>query len=213
LGQVLSDPIRRSRVTRRITDDRREELLDGVAGIISDRGFADVPVSDLARDLGCSLTSLYKIARNKDSLMALAIARWGDITLEEAEARATEGTTASDRARAYYRTGVERVARLSHALRRDVERFESTRLAYRAISDRFVDRFTDLIDEAAQEGEIRSVNARFMAGLFRHVAAAVRDEDLLESAGLSAAEALLQIDGIIWEGLRTGTRKARSNRV
>jgi len=198
---------------KRMPGGRREQLLDGVIRIISTRGFGDLPVSDLARELRCSLSSLYKIAPNKDSLMAIAISRWGELALGHAEARAAEGATASDRAHAYYRAGVERVAELSHALRRDVERFESTRLAYRTISDRFVARFSELIDEAGQEGEIRPVNARFMAGLFRHIAAAVRDEDLLDSAGLSAAEALLEIDKIIWDGLRTEVRARGSNRA
>lgn len=190
-------------MAERAVEGRREQLLDGVMGIIATRGFADLPVADLARELRCSLSSLYKIAPNKDSLLALAIGRWGDLTLAYAEACAAEGATASDRAHAYYRAGVEKVAELSHAARRDVDRFESTRLAYRAISDRFVDRFSGLLDEAGQQGEMRPVNPRFLAGLFRHIAAAVRDEDLLDSAGLSAAEALQEVDKIVWDGLRT----------
>ena len=58
-----------------------------------------------------------------------------------------------------------------------------------------------MIDEAVLAGEIRHVNARFMAGLFRYIAAAIRDEDLLEAAGLTAGEALAEVDTVIWGGL------------
>ena len=45
-------------------------------------------MTDIASELHCSLASLYKIAPNKDSLVVLAIVRWGDRTLAEGEARA-----------------------------------------------------------------------------------------------------------------------------
>jgi AcrR family transcriptional regulator len=189
---------------RQTADARRGELLDGVMEIIAARGFAGVRVSDIARELHCSLASLYKIAPNKDSLVVLAISRWGDCTLAAAEESAARTATAADRAQRYYLEAAAGVAPLSHAFRRDVERFESTRLAYRLISDQFVNRFAQLIDEAAQAGEIRPVNARFMAGMFMHIAAAIRDEDLLHAAELTAAEALLEVDTVIWGGLLRG---------
>lgn len=181
---------------------RREELLDGVMAIIAARGFSDVRMTDIASELHCSLASLYRIAPNKDSLVVLAIGRWGDRTLATAEARAQTATTASHRAQRYYVAAAEAVAPFSHTFRRDVERFESTRLAYKSISDRFVDRFAELIEVAAQAGEIRPVNARFMAGMFRYIAMAIRDENLLEAAGLTAGEALLEVDTVIWGGLQ-----------
>ena len=189
-------------MARRIAESRREELLDGVMDIIAERGFADVRITDIASELRCSLASLYKIAPNKDSLVSLAISRWGKRTLAEAEASARGGKSAVDRAQRYYRSAVEHVSSMSHAFRRDMERFESTRLAYRAVSDAFNDRFAELLDEAARAGEIPRINVRFASGLFRHIAAAVRDEDLLESSGLTAAGALEEIDRIIWYGLR-----------
>jgi AcrR family transcriptional regulator len=194
-----------------MASSRREELLDGVMAIIAAHGFSDVRMTDIASELHCSLASLYKIAPNKDSLVVLAIVRWGDRTLAEGEARAQMATTASHRAQLYYQAAAEAVAPFSHAFRRDVERFESTRLAYRTISDGFVNRFAELIDEAAQADEIRPVNARFMAGMFRYIAAAIRDEDLLESAGLTAGEALVEVDTVIWGGLQLHPKTSRGS--
>jgi AcrR family transcriptional regulator len=190
------------RVRKRFDQARREELLDGVMQIFAERGFSKVRTAQIARELHCSEGTLYKIAPSKDSLVVLALSRWGELVLANCEAQALRGATASDRAQRYYRAGTEGIRPLSHAFRRDVEHFESTRRAYREISDRFVDRFTALLEEAAKAGEIRPVNARFMAGTLRYIAFAIRDEDLLEAAGLTAGEAHREIEAIIWDGLQ-----------
>jgi len=190
-------------VPTQLSEGRREELLDGVMEIIAAHGFSQVRVSDLARELRCSVASLYKIAPNKDSLVALAIARWGALTLEYAEDHSRQGTTASDRARLYFRAGAERLRPLSHAFREDMERFESSRLAYRIVSDGFIDRFDELLDEAVESGELRPVNTRFLTHVFRQMAVVIRDERALAESGLTATEALMEVDGFIWDGLRT----------
>jgi len=46
------------------------------------------------------------------------------------------------------------------------------------------------------------VNPTFLVGMLRYIAQAVRDEDLLARAGLTAREALLEVDTIIWDGVR-----------
>jgi AcrR family transcriptional regulator len=142
---------------KRFDDNRREELLDGVMGIISAHGFSKVTILELAKELHCSGSSLYKIAPNKDSLVMLAIYRWGELTLKEIDARALRGRTAADKARLYFRAGAEAVHPMSHEFRSDVNRFESTRLAYANVSDRFLERLIDLLDAAVKTGEIRPV--------------------------------------------------------
>ena len=115
---------------RRLDDGRREELLDGVMRIIAARGFSEVRTAEIARELRCSVATLYKLAPSKDSLVVLAIARWGELTFADLETRARQGQTASERARAYFRAGAESLRPLSLAFYADIERFESTRLAW-----------------------------------------------------------------------------------
>jgi AcrR family transcriptional regulator len=158
-------------------------LLDGLMHIAAAEGFADLKMADLARRLHCSVATLYKLAPAKVDLVSLALERWGKDTLSEAESRSLERSSASERARTYYRAGAERTGALSHEFRRDVERFSATRQTWRAISDGFIERFSQLLAEAAQAGEIRTVNATFLVGLFRYIAYAVRDEELLGRAG------------------------------
>jgi AcrR family transcriptional regulator len=188
---------------RRLDDDRREELLDGVMGIISTRGFSEITISEMAHELHCSGSSLYKIASSKDSLVVLAIARWAELTLEDMEVRALRGTTATDRARAYWLAAAEKIRALSHEFRSDVDRFESARLAYRtSISEPFIDRFVELLDDAGEAGEIEPTNTRFLAHVLRQIAFVIRDEQVLAECGLTAAQAMLEVDHFVWDGLR-----------
>jgi AcrR family transcriptional regulator len=190
-------------VPRRLDDARREELLDGVMRIIAARGFAAVQISEMARELHCSAATLYKIAPSKDSLVLLAIARWGELTLEALEVRAQRGTTSSERARAYFRAGAESIHPLSLAFYADVERFESTRLAWRTlVVDRYIDRFVDLVECAVEAGEIRPVNIRFLAETLRRIGLVTRDERVLSASGLTAEQAVLEVDSLLWDGLR-----------
>ena len=125
---------------RRLDDERRAELLDGVMRIIAARGFAEVQVSEMARELHCSVATLYRIAPSKDSLVLLAIARWGELALADLEVRAQKGTTASERARLYFRAGAEKTRSLSLTFYADVDRFESTRLAWWTVCRRTLSR-------------------------------------------------------------------------
>ncbi len=187
---------------RRLDNGRREELLDGVMEIISARGFSDVKTAEMARELHCSESSLYKIASSKDSLMVLAIGRWGEVTLEMLEERARGGKTPSERARQYFLGAAEALRPMSLAFRGDVDRFESTRVAYEAIADRFVKRFVELLDDAVAAGEIRPMNTRFLAEILRQIARLIRDERILRASGLTSEQAALEVDGLIWDGIR-----------
>ena len=188
----------------RLDDERRLELLDGVVDIIIKRGFSDVTVTDMANELHCSLSSLYKIASNKDGLIVLAIARWGDLALEKMDAQSLGGITAIDRARLYWHGAVESIRHLSHEFRNDVDRFESARLAYATISNRFIERFVELLDEAVESDEIEPINSCFVVHIFRQIAFVIRDERILEKCGLDASQALEQMDRIIWNGIKNG---------
>jgi AcrR family transcriptional regulator len=187
---------------KRLDDDRRDELLDGVMAIIAERGFSQVTVAELARELRCSAATLYKIAASKDSLVLLAIGRWGDVTLSGLERRALRARTATEQARQYFLGAAESLSPLSLTFRGDVERFESTRVGYQAISDRFVARFVELLDDAVEAGEMKPMNTRFLGHLLRQINRVVRDEHVLRDSELTSEEAGLQVDRLLWDGLR-----------
>jgi AcrR family transcriptional regulator len=190
-------------VPRRLDDGRRNELLDGVMRIIAARGFSEVQVSEIARELRCSAATLYKVAPSKDSLVLLAIARWGERTLKALVVRARQGATASERARAYFRAGAESTQPLSLAFYADVERYESTRLAWwTGVVERYLARFVELVQLAEEAGEIRPVNTRFLGEVLRQIGFVTRDERVLRASGLTSEQAVLAVDSLLWEGLR-----------
>ena len=187
---------------KRLADGRREELLDGVMRIIATRGFSDVRVIDLAAELHCSVASLYKIAPSKGSLVHLAIARWGDRTLNDIEEQSQRSTDPAERARAYFQAGARSLHPLSPKFREDVERFDSPRLAWRTIVDTWIDRFVELLDAAVAAGEVRPANTRFLAMVLRQIGLVTRDERVLGLAGLTAEQAVLEVDALVWQGIR-----------
>ena len=191
-------------MAKRLAGGRREELLDGVMQIIGMRGFSDVRMSEIARELHCSVSSLYKIAPSKDSLVLVALGRWGQLALQEAETSAGRCAAASDRARVYFRTGAASLQALSPAFREDVERFESTRMLWTTtIADPFIDRFVELLDVAVQAHEVRPLNTRFLGEVLRQVAWVLRNEQVLKTSGLTAELGMLEIDQLIWAGIRS----------
>ncbi len=191
-------------MAKRLAGGRREELLDGVMQIIAERGFATVQVSEIARELHCSVASLYKIAPSKDSLVLLAMARWGERTFEELEACAGKATGPSDRARTYFRAGAQSLHPLSLAFFADVMRFESTRLQWKTtVVDRYIMRFVELVQIAEEASEVRPVNTRFLAEMLNQIGFITRDERVLSECGLTSEQAVLAVDEMIWEGIGT----------
>ena len=188
---------------RRLDDARHAELLEGVMRIIAARGFSEVRIAEIARELRCSAATLYKIAPSKDSLVLLAIARWGELTLGELEVSARKGTTASDSARRYFRAGAASTRHLSLAFYADIERYESTRLAWwTGVVERYLNRFVELVQLAEDAGEIRPVNIRFFAEVLRGISFVTRSERVLSATGLTHEQAVLEVDSLLWDGLR-----------
>ena len=187
---------------KRLDENRRAELFDGVMRIISARGFSDVRISEIANELHCSVASLYKIAPSKDSLVLLAITRWGKCTLERLDGVARRERSAADQARAYFRAGATSIHPMSVEFFADVERFESTRVAWQAnVVGPYLSRFVELVQCAADAGETRPVNIRFLAEMLGQIALVTRDERVLRASEMTAEEAVMQVDDIIWQGI------------
>jgi AcrR family transcriptional regulator len=190
-------------LAKRLASGRREDLLDGVMHIIGARGFSDVRISEIAAELHCSVASLYKIAPSKDSLVLLAIGRWGEVTLANLEICSGQGKTLSEQARCYFIAGAESLRPLSLTFFADVDRFESTRIVWRTtIADRYIDRFVELVALAQEAGEVRPISSRFLGEMLRQIGFVTRNERVLRESGLTNEEAVLEVDRIVWDGIR-----------
>ena len=188
---------------RRLDDVRRAELLDGLMGLVSARGFSQVPTSEMASELGCSVATLYKLAPSKEALVLLAIARWREVVFADMEARAMRCDAPAEKARTYFRTGAEKLHPMSLAFYSDVQRFEWMREAWRVtVVDQYIDRFVEFVRLAQDAGEIRAVNVRFLGEMLRQIGLLTRNDRVLAASGLTSEQAVIEIDRIIWDGIR-----------
>jgi len=102
------------------------------------------------------------------------------------------------------RAGAEKLHPLSLVFFADAERFESARLAWRTrVVDRYIDRFVELVPCAEEAGEIRHVNTRFLGEVLREIGFVARDEPALSASGLTSEQAVLEVDALPWDGMRT----------
>lgn len=184
-----------------MTSERSELLLDQVFEIMAVEGFADLKIMDLARRLGCSPNTLYKLASTKESLFALVLKRWLDEVLNTARVHAEAIDSPAERARAYYKSATTATDRTSQQLRIDIAHFASTALVWVNATERFVSQFAQYLTEAAQEGEVRPINARFTTLLLQQIAAVARDEETVAECGLTKEEAHREVDLLIWHGI------------
>jgi len=185
----------------RITSERSEVLLDQVFEIIAAEGFASLKMADLTRRLVCSPNTLYKLAPTKESLLARVIKRWSDGLLDSAHESVASIDSPSERARLYYNLVTAEMYRVSSQFRTDVAHFDTTANVWVGASERFVGEFSRYLGEAARVGEVRQVNARFLALILQQVATVTRDEATIAECGLTKEEAHREIDLLIWQGI------------
>lgn len=188
---------------RPMTKEQSEALLDRMFAIMSVDGFASLKMAELARALGCSPNTLYKLAPTRESLFALLLRRWLDGVLDAALEKAEQVESPAARARTYYRAAMGDIASVSQQFRLDVAAFGSTRMVWADASAKFVGQFADFINMAIEAGEVRPINARFLALMFRQIALVARDEETVAECGLTNEEALHEVELLIWEGIAT----------
>jgi hypothetical protein len=126
---------------------------------------------------------------------------WGPVTTSPSRTtRCARGRVRPHRARrgSILRAGAERLRPLSLMFFADVERFESTRPAWRTtVVDRYIERFVELVKGAEEAGEIRPVNFRFLGEVLRQIGLVTRDERVLRASGLTSEEAVLEVGALI----------------
>ena len=148
------------------------------------------------------MASLYKIAPSKDSLVLLAIGRWGELTLANLEARADGADRLGEGTLLLHRRGREPPPPVPGVLRRRstaLSRRQSCGGQYR---DRYIDRFIELVTIAQEAGEVRPINSRFFGEMLRQIGFVTRDERVLRETGLTSEQAVLEVDRIVWDGIR-----------
>lgn len=156
---------------------RKEEILDGLESIVRAEGFRSLRLTDVAKRLGTSYTTLYQLAPTKDELVLLVIDRWYHRNGLATWARVEALTDPLERLLAWIdgaRSGIEGVA----------GRFWDDVAGHAAVAalvgnyNRFyISVLEMLIDEGIQAGAFRPVNAQMAAMVFEAAGARLYDPD------------------------------------
>lgn len=150
---------------------RQRELLDELTDLIAG-GFSRLTMAEIAAELGCSLRTLYGIAASRDELVLAACDRnlWATgrrarATVDEAEAT----PRAIDAVRRYLRAATRAVSSTTSAFAADLAAVPGGAELSRAHSEYLFAITKELLDIAAEQGEIAAVDtavtARAMAGI------------------------------------------------
>jgi hypothetical protein len=95
----------------------------------------------------------------------------------------------------------ERISAQSHAFCLDADRFDSTRLAYRSISDRFIGTLVGIFQEPSRRGRSNPLHTRLLAHAYRQWAVLIRDEEVLGRCGITAGQEMLELERVFCTGI------------
>lgn len=194
---------RRTARKRVVDTRRRDEPLRQAEAIILAEGFTTVTMDQLAQRLECSKATLYSLASTKEQLvLAVTRAFFRDATAQIEQAVQAEPDP-RQRIRVYLAGVGTAMRRHSNASYDDMVGYEPTAQIYRKNSAA-AHRVHQLIEEGVQAGVFRALNGHFAAQVVAVTIDAVQSGALLESTGLTAADAFSELGDLLLDGLSGG---------
>ncbi|MGV9947024.1 TetR/AcrR family transcriptional regulator [Rhodococcus aetherivorans] len=186
---------------RRVDTARRDELLSKIEEIFLAEGFTSVTVDDLTQRLHCSKATLYSVASTKEQLVVAATKHFFGSAAEEIEAAVAAETDPRNRITTYLGGVAGAMRRNSRAFYDDMVSYRPTAEIYARNTAQAAARVHELIDAGVESGAFRATDAAFAAHLVALAIDAVQSGVLLESTGLSAAEAFDELGDLLLHGL------------
>lgn len=174
---------------------RQRELLDQLGGLF-DGGFADLTMAAIARQLSCSLRTLYELAPSRDELLLMVIDRNLWRIGRTASGALTEEMAPLDALRSYLEAANVAVSGTTPAFAVDLATVPAAQRLNDSHSDYIVAVARCLLDVAVERGDIEPIDtaavARVVAGLGRDFS---RPEVLvtLRSRPKEAADAVVDV--------------------
>ena len=178
----------------------RDELLDELAAIFAEGGFADVSVGELARRLRCSRSTLYQMAPTHDDLVLAALGHvFCRIWRRANEAAAAEHGAAA-KLQTWALTVIEDAGVLTPRLRGDIVAWEPSRSALEASLREGLADFAILFEGAIEAGEVRPANTVFAFQWLQAACSLANDPVFLQASGLTHRAALEEIRQAFFSG-------------
>jgi AcrR family transcriptional regulator len=191
----------RARGPRRQWEDRERYLLDELEKLILAEGFSGLRLEDVAARLGVSRSTLYRLAPGKQELIEVVVDRMFRHMGKRAREAAEQASDPAGRIAAYLGAGTATVRTGSLAFSRDLEANAGTREIYNRHQAIGMEMLAGLIDEGLQAGRFRQVPAAFVMQVADAAHGRLRDPAVLEALGMTHAQAIDELIGILLEGI------------
>ncbi|MEE3849302.1 TetR/AcrR family transcriptional regulator [Gordonia sp. LSe1-13] len=189
---------------------RREDLFDGLLGLLLAEGFAQFGVAELASRLRCSKSTLYTLAGSKEQLVVKTVTHFFRTATEQVEAAVADADSARDRVITYLVSVGDALAPASTAFMSDLHAFEPTRELYERNTAAAARRVQEFITDGVASGEFRDVDAAFAADLAASMMSRIQRREVEAATGLDDASAYRQLASILTAGIDAPTGKATS---
>jgi AcrR family transcriptional regulator len=193
---------------RRPWSDRERVLLDELERIFFAEGFAHLNVADLAARLRVSRSTLYRLAPGKQELVELVIDRMfnrmGKLARAELEGRADPAAKVA----AYLGAGTASVRASSLEFSRDLEANTGTRAVYDRHQATGMEVLAGLIEDGGRTGGFWPVPAAMVVEIADAAHARLRDPGVLAALGITHAQAIDGLIGILLYGIAGGDTTA-----
>jgi AcrR family transcriptional regulator len=190
-----------ARGPRREWEERERRLLDALEELILAEGFTSLRLEDIAARLAVSRSTLYRLAPSKQELIELIIDRMFRHMGKRAREAVEEASDPARRVAAYLGAGTATVRAGSLAFSRDLEANPQTRAIYDRHQQIGMEMLARLIDEGVRAGRFRQVPAAFVMQVADAAHGRLRDPDVLQALGMTHAQAIDGLIGILLEGI------------
>jgi AcrR family transcriptional regulator len=186
---------------RRPWSDRERGLLDELERIFFAEGFAHLSVADLTGRLRVSRSTVYRLAEGKEQLVEVVVDRmFRHMGRRAGEALDGAGDPA-ERVAAYLGAGTAAMRAGSLAFNRDLEASPRTRAIYDRHLAIGMGVLGGLIDEGVRSGQFRPVRAALVLQIADAAHIRLRDPAVLEALGMTHAQAIDGLIGILLNGI------------
>ena len=193
-----------SRDAEQALTPRQLEILDALEDWVLRGGVADVTMAEIAKQIGCSLRTLYGIAPSKDELVLIVLDRRLHRIGRDAVSALDSNGTPLARLRAYLRATNLAVQPTTAAFSRDFARVPGARELNDAHTDYIVGITRNLLDQAITEGQIKHVNVQAVAHILGRLGNEFAREVATDLIDGSAEATANTVADLILSGLKAG---------
>ena len=197
---------------RKLTGDRRSELLQQLEELFLRAGFAHLTIDALTEELHCSKSTLYAIAPSRDELVIVVIKHFFRTAAGRIESQVAAIDHPRDRI-ASYLAGVGReMSRVSARSYADMVTHEITRSIYDHNSRVAAARVHSMIQEGIESGAFRQLHAEFVGEAISLLIEGIQEGALLQRTGLSSGEAYRELSSLVLGSLANNGEPADASK-